>query len=279
MKKTSLESNENTSDSRLIVRAIMIIESVSSSREHQGVHQLSKLTGIHPTTVFRICRTLCKYGWLIQDADSKYGIGMSVYSVGCQFNPVNDLKEVAVYSMQQLSDTTRQPVNLMVRQDNMCLLIQQTHSKNVFHNMSIIGSKMPLYISACGKILLSGISDTLLELILDSFDYHQYTPNTIGNRDEVRRQVKQTRATGLARDDQESVWGTCCIAMPVHDELGGIIAALSVSTVVDFQKNQDEYVAGLKASAQKISNDLIAHRKEHGFLTAVAQSARYRSGE
>jgi DNA-binding IclR family transcriptional regulator len=265
--KTTAETNDNTSDSRLIVRAIMIVEAVSLSQEPLGVHQIGKLTGIHPTTVFRIARTLCKYGWLIQNEDSKYNIGMSAYSVGCQFNLINDLKEVAVYTMQKLSDSTKQPVNLMVRQDNMSFQVLQTHSKNVFGSMTIAGSKIPLYLTACGKILLSGLTDTLLGLIAESFDYNQYTPTTIRDRFELLEQIKIVRETGVAKDNQESQWGTCCVAVPICDESGAIIAGLSVSTVIDYQKYQDEYIAELQKSSQKITKDLIAYRKERGYLT------------
>ena len=267
MGKPAVDSNDNTSDSRLIVRAIMIMEAIASAREPLGVHQIGKLTDLHPTTVFRIARTLCKYGWLIQDEESKYRIGMSVYSIGCQFSLINDLKEVAVYTMQKLSDSTNQPVNLIVRQDNMGLQILQTHSKNVFNSMSVAGTKMPLYLTGCGKILLTGLTDTLLGLIVDSFDYHQYTPNTIRDRYELLEQVKLARETGVARDNQESQWGTCCVAVPVYDELGAIIAGLSVSTVIDFQKYQEEYVVELRKSSKKITEDLIAYRKERGYLT------------
>jgi IclR family KDG regulon transcriptional repressor len=276
MKKTNLESNDNTPDSRLIVRAIMIMETVSLCQAPVGVNQIGKLTGLHPTTVFRIARTLCKYGWLVQDADTKYSLGMSVYSVGCQFNLINDLKEIAVYTMQKLSDSTKQPVNLMVRQDNMSFQIQQTHSKNVFGTMTIAGSKIPLYLSACGKVLMSGLTDTQLGLIVDSFDYHQYTATTIRDRYELLEQIKIVRETGVAKDNQEFQWGTCCVAVPVYDEWGAIIAGLSVSSVIDYQKYQDEYFVALKKASQKITEDLIAYRKERGFISAVLQPSRYK---
>jgi IclR family KDG regulon transcriptional repressor len=276
MGKFALDSNDGTSDSRLIVRAIMIMETVALAQESVGVRQIGKMTGIHPTTVFRIARTLCKYGWLVQHADSQYSIGMSAYWVGCQFNLNNDLKEISLYTMQQLSDSTQQPVNLMVRQDNMSLLIQQTHSKNVFSSMSMIGRKMPLYITGCGKVLLSGLTETMLGLIADSFNYHQYTLNTIHDRDKLLQQIKLVRETGLAKDDQEAIWGTCCIAVPIYDELGVIIAALSVSTVIDYQKNQDEYIVALKEASQKITADLTAYRKERGFITGMLKPTRYK---
>jgi IclR family KDG regulon transcriptional repressor len=279
MKKINLESsdntNDNTSDSRLLVRAIKILEAVALCREPVGVRQIGKMTGIHPTTVFRITRTLCKYGWLIQDEDTQYSIGMSAFTVGCQFNLINDLKEISFYTMQKLSDATKQPVNFMVRQDNMCLQIQHTHSKNVFRAMTSIGSKMPLYITGCGKVLLSGVTDTMLGLIVDSYDYHQYTPNTIRDRYELLRQIKIGRENGYAVDDQESMWGTCCVAVPVFDEAGAVVAALSVACVVDYQKYQDDYVAELKKSSRKITEDLIAHRKERGFISAMLPPTRY----
>ena len=280
MEEAILQLNDSTSqDSRLLVRAIMILESISLSQSPVGVHQIGKMTGIHPTTAFRIMQTLCKYGWLIQHPDSKYSIGMSAYSAVNQFNIINDLKEISFFTMQKLSDAIGQPVNLMVRQNNISLLVQQTHSKNVYHSMSTVGSKTPLYITACGKVLMSGLTDTLLELIMNSFDYHQYTPNTIRNQTELIEIIKAIRKTGYAIDDQEAMCGAFCVAVPIFDELDEIIAAISVTSVINYQKNQVEYIDELKKASQKIKEDLIKHRTEHGFFTAVVRPSRYTQSE
>jgi IclR family KDG regulon transcriptional repressor len=275
IKKNSLESNDNAPDSRLIVRAIKIIEAVSLCQTPVGVQQIGTMTGLHPTTVFRIVRTLCKYGWLVQDSDTKYNLGMSVYSVGCQFNLVNDLKEISFYYMQKLSDSTGQSVSLMIRENNMGFLIQKTYGKNAFSRVSIIGSKIPLYITACGKVLMSGVTDTLLKLIADSFDYHQYTPNSIHDRNVLLEQIKTVRETGYAMEHQESMWGVYCVAVPIYDELGQIIAALSITSLIDYLKNRDEYVTALKKTAPKITKDLIAYRTERGFISTMVQPKRY----
>ena len=275
MEENILQNDNISKDSRLLVRAIMILESISLCQQPAGVHQIGKMTGIHPTTVFRIVRTLCKYGWLIQHPDSKYSIGMSIHSIGSQFNIFNDLKEVSFFTMQKLSDSIGQPVNLMVRQNNTSILIQQTHSKNVYNTLGAVGSRTPLYITACGKVLLSGLTDTLLELIIDSFDFHQYTPNTIGNRDELIKAIKNIRRTKFAIDDQEAMCGAFCVAVPISDELDEIIAAISVTSVINFQKYQEEYIEALKKAAQKIKQDLIKHRTERGFFTASLKPSRY----
>ena len=274
-KNTPDQSEQKTGDSRLLVRAVSIIEAVSSSAVPIGVHDISRLTDIHPTTVLRISRTLCNYGWLIKDEDGKYRIGMSLYSIGCRYNQVDDLKEVAYGAMEKLSDQVKQPVNLMIRQNSESTLIQQIHQQNIYNTLGSVGSRLPLYLTACGKVMMSELPDTVLKDMIQSFSYQPYTPNSITSPERLLEQIKEVRKKGYAIDDQEAMWGAFCVAAPIRDESGLIIAGLSITSVVSYIRFKDEYIQAVKDYAARITDNLKQFYKERGYLISKVDRSRY----
>ena len=269
------QSEQKTGDSRLLVRAVSVIEAVSSSTVPLGVHDISRLTDIHPTTVLRISRTLCNYGWLIKDEDGKYRIGMSLYSIGCRYNQVDDLKEVAYGEMEKLSEHVRQPVNLMIRQNTESALIQQIHQQNIYNTLGSVGSRLPLYLTACGKVMMSELPDIILKDMVQSFSYQPYTPNSITSPELLLEQIKEVRINGYAIDNQEAMWGAFCVAAPIRDVGGQIIAGLSITSVVSYIRFQDEYIQAVKDSAGLISDKLKQFYKERGYLISKIDKSRY----
>ena len=269
------QSEQKTGDSRLLVRAVSVIEAVSSSTAPLGVHDISRLTDIHPTTVLRISRTLCNYGWLIKDEDGKYRIGMSLYSIGCRYSQADDLKEVAYGAMEKLSKQVKQPVNLMIRQNTQSILLQQIHQQNIYNTLGSVGSSLPLYLTACGKVMMSELPDIILKDMLQSFSYEPYTPNSIISPDRLLEQIKEVRKNGYAIDDQEAMWGAFCVAAPIRDESGQIIAVLSITSVVSYIRFKDEYIQAVKDYAGLITDKLKQLYKERGYLISKVDKSRY----
>ncbi|HEU4429900.1 MAG TPA: IclR family transcriptional regulator C-terminal domain-containing protein, partial [Myxococcota bacterium] len=59
-----------------------------------------------------------------------------------------------------------------------------------------------------------------------------HTPATIVDRDKFFEQLRTVASQGWALDLEECARGLCCVAAPVHDAAGRVIAALSVSAPV-----------------------------------------------
>lgn len=68
-----------------------------------------------------------------------------------------------------------------------------------------------------------------LEAIVSKCSFKRFTDRTITNKEELIRQVRSVRSKGWSVDDEEHDEGIRCLASPVFDYRGKVIAAVSVS--------------------------------------------------
>ena len=251
--------NTKNSDSRLVVRTLLIMETIAYNANPLGINQLAKLTGLNTTTAFRICKTLCNYGWLTQDSAGRYYIGINAYLVGKKYNIYDDLVLVSAEPMKTLAKNVKQPVNLMAVKGTDCYLINQIMGNRGFSGLSPNGSSRPMHIVAAGKAILSTYEDKQLEIMLDSFDYYPYTPNSVTNKEDLRKQILQAREDGYATEYQESNWGCCCVAVPVFNEHNMVCAALSISMITEYASFTKLYAEKLLETSKKITLQLAEY--------------------
>ena len=86
-----------------------------------------------------------------------------------------------------------------------------------------IGQSLPLHCTALGKVLLA-FGDLQVPESLKS-----YTPYTILDKDELRQHLEIIRQQGYALDNEEFDLGVRCLAVPVFDFQGAVIAAVGIS--------------------------------------------------
>lgn len=247
--------------SRLLVRAIAVLEFIAQADAPQGVRELSAKAKLPATTVYRIVQTLCQLGWLVQTADAKFRIGMGAYRVGNKYDQIKEISEIAPYTMQKLSDELQQPVNLMVRDKGEVLLIAQTACRTVYNTVSPVGSRRPMYLTGCGKVMMSDMTPTEVELLLDSFEYRPYTPYSPLNKETVLKQLAEVRQKGWALDGQETMLGAFCVATGIRHE-GRVIAGLSVASVLAYEHCIDHYAQCVKRAAAEIQSNYRQYLQE-----------------
>lgn len=240
---------------KLLERASVVLEDIASSNEPKGIREISASTKLPVATVYRIANKLCHVGWLTQENDTKYRIGLKAYLVGKEYNQIEDLRKIASYTMQKTSNVLQQPVNLMIRDGKEAFLIEQTSCKLVYNTLSPIGSRRPLYLTACGKVIMSDMLPTEIEMMLDAFDYHPYTPYSPTDKETIRKQLEQIRKNGWALDNQEAMLGAFCVATGIRRK-GRIIAGLSVTSVIAHENNLELYVEHIKKAASEIEKNL-----------------------
>jgi DNA-binding IclR family transcriptional regulator len=92
-----------------------------------------------------------------------------------------------------------------------------------------IGARDPTYCTAIGRALLSGLSDDEVRLELKDITFKRFTPKTTTSMDELLEKVAVVRAKGYAFDDEEANPGVQCLAAPVFDHSGRMVAAVGIS--------------------------------------------------
>ncbi len=218
---------------------------------------LSEKLGIGKSTVHRILSTLVAYGYVEQSADNKkYRLGWKFFEVGSVIPRQRNLNNLDLKVLWELCERYEETVNLGVRIYNKVAIIARVDPQRVLSKAGpYLGDHEPLYATALGKVLLSGLEEAEVNKIFAGFCFEKHTENTLTNFEELKEQLVHVRKTGYALDNEELSVGLTCLAMPIYNYNNEIIAALSISGP-SFRMNSAKYLTckeGLKESCQKLS--------------------------
>jgi len=138
------------------------------------------------------------------------------------------------------------------------LYILKIESRYTLRMYSRVGKHIPLYCTAIGKILLSYMEEKEQIKIVRETKLVPFTPHTIQKKDALLAELQEIREKGYAQDREEHEEGISCIAAPIYDSTGAVVAAISVSwPVFRFTSSQSEtYIHEIKTAADEISRIL-----------------------
>ena len=126
-----------------------------------------------------------------------------------------------------------------------------------------LGVNRPYNCTAVGKVLLADMPEEEFERLAADDAFEQRTERSITEADALRAEIEQARVQGWARDDEEYISGVGCVAVPVRDHEGQVIAALTVSgPAARISEKLDRLVAQVKARAVAISEEM-GYRSPH----------------
>ncbi|HMS38707.1 MAG TPA: IclR family transcriptional regulator, partial [Pyrinomonadaceae bacterium] len=124
-------------------------------------------------------------------------------------------------------------VHLAVLDNGRAVYIEKLEAENSFIKMDIwVGHRLPVHTTAIGKILVSFLPEDEIIRILELRGMERKTRKSITNQQKFLREAERVRKYGFAVDDEENAVGVRCIAAPIYDAKGKIIAALGTSSVV-----------------------------------------------
>jgi len=255
----------NSSDDRYAIRSVDrafdIIDVVAARNGELGVDQIVAATGLPKTTAFRVLATLCGRRFLERDeATQTYRLGMGALIIGSRALGDLDLRRAARSHLEQLMATTGETVHLSILSNDSALCIDKIDASRSMRMASFVGFLDPLHCSGVGKALLAFQDDATRAQLLDRMRLERHTAHTLTDRAALEAQIAEIRARGVAIDDEEIEEGLRCVAAPIHDHSGGVIAALSISGPITrvSEANLDGIAAAVRDCADAISRELGA---------------------
>jgi len=251
-------ADNNNETIKVVDRALTIVDKLRSEKKALGVNEIAKQCGFPPSSTFRILKTLEMQGWVFQLSDDTYITGEKLSFVLEKDNLYLALKDVAAFVMERYSKKHNKAMNLLVRQGAKCYILQQSRTDRLFDYIPPLYSELPFYASSGGKVLHSELPDCLLDEIIESNPMLQLTEHTITDPEEFRQELGTIVEQGYAIDYKESAENGSCIAVPVRDNNGNIIAALSFSGFIGVTDIDTllQFVPILKEASQEISQNL-----------------------
>lgn len=178
-----------------------------------------------------LLNTMVAHGYLREGLrERSYRLGPALFELGSAYIASTDLVSDGWEIVRNTARLCDETVHLAVLDGNDVLYVAKEEGTNTIRMVSAVGKRFPAYATGVGKVLLGNLSDSeLLERFPEHSELPQITANTITDADTLRQIVATTRKNRYALDREESTPGLCCVAAPVHDAHGQIVAAISIS--------------------------------------------------
>lgn len=215
---------------QVIDRALDILELLSLEKDGLGVTDIGNRIGLHKSTVHRILSAMAERGYIEKtSARGSYKLGLKLIEISSVYLNSIELKTEARPYLWELTSKLGQTSHLAILEGNDAVYIDKVDVVTSIRLYSQIGRRIPVYCSALGKSLLSGLAEPELDKIVKGCSFKKLTDNTIDNKNQLLSQVEEVRKNGWALDNEEHEEGVRCIASPIFDYRGKVIAAVSIS--------------------------------------------------
>lgn len=213
-----------------LARAANILEHLAVHKGGDGLSNISRGLGLSKSTTHSLITTLEKLGYVQQDqVTGKYALGLKLFELGQVVHASMDLRTIAMPHLHALAEKYQETVHLAVLSKGEVVYIDKVDSPRSIRIISQVGGRNPAHCTGVGKVLLAGLTEGELERVIREKKLQRFTANTITDPGELKTLLDQVRVDGYAQDQEEIEIGLSCVAAPVKNHSGTIIAAISLS--------------------------------------------------
>jgi DNA-binding IclR family transcriptional regulator len=214
-------------------RGLAILEAVAASTQPVPLKQLTELIGIDRSSVFRLANTLRQRRFLTNPKGSKdYILGPTAWRLSRRYGR-NVLGTFFHHCLQELTAALGETSHFTVLEGAEVFFIDhQTPTGQVVSVAGQTGEFAPLHCTAHGKALLADSDLPALRELLGRGPLRVYTRTTVKSVTALARVCAKVRADGFAVDDGEYMSEVRCVAAPIRDPGGEIVASVGISSPV-----------------------------------------------
>ncbi|MDR3565863.1 MAG: IclR family transcriptional regulator [Negativicutes bacterium] len=210
-------------------RAVEMLMLLGKHQRDMGVTELSRLLGVQKSTVHSLLQTLLLRGFVRQTDSGRYALGFGLIRLGEACASQLDLRTVARPLMSELAEETQEIALLAVLSGTELFILDKVEPQRPFLIIPKFDFSITLHSTAIGKVLLANAPQEIIEMVLER-GFERFTPFTLTEREELLAEMETVRREDYAIGCDETIEGLTCIAVPLRDASGKVIAALSVSS-------------------------------------------------
>ena len=226
-------SPKKSSNVRAIEKGFDILDFLSKGKQSYSLREISGKLKIPKPTIHRILSTFCEFGYATQDPVSKdYRLGFRLVELGQAVIDRIDLRKEAESLLKKLADSVQETVHLASLDDGQIVYLDKVErmvNPLSLRMVSKIGMRNYAHSSALGKVLLAFLPKKERDTILTQNGLPRRTKNTIVDSKELNEHLILIKSRGYAIDNEENEEGIRCVAAPIRNYRGEVIAGISIS--------------------------------------------------
>ena len=218
---------------RSVERALDVLDALAEA-DSLGLRlaELARRLDTSKSTVLAVLRTLAAHGYVAELGEGRgrrYRLGLTLARLGDQALGQVDLLEVALPSLQAMTDETGWTSRVGVLDDAYAVILGRVDGPGIIRFQSNLARRELPHCSAIGKALLSHLPEQQVRAIVARTGLPGRTATTITDVDQLLRELESVRTKEFAVDDEEDSEGVCCVGASVFDHRQECVAAISVT--------------------------------------------------
>ncbi|MBD0741274.1 IclR family transcriptional regulator [Streptomyces sp. CBMA152] len=246
-----------------VTRALDVLELFLESEVPLSAPDITRRLQLPRTTVHELITTLAARSYVVAvpEQPGRYRLGVRTYQLGSRYAEQLDLAAEGQQVAREVAETCDETVHVAVLEDTDVIYIAKVDSTHAVRMVSAAGRRLPAHCTAVGKMLLATLPPAELDVRLARGELVAMTPDSITDPAVLRAALGEIRDRGTAVEHRESNPDVSCVAAPVRDSAGRVVAALSIS--VPMIRWSGEREAELAELALKGAGDLsvrLGHR-------------------
>lgn len=249
-------ANSSSGDS-VTDRLVRVLETFTPTRTVQTSAEIGRRAGLPSSSAHRIVAELVDAGLLERDDERRVRIGMRLWELATRSSHALRLRQAALPSMEHVQARIREHTQLAILEQEEALFLERLSGPESGSNVTRIAGRLPLHASSSGLVLLAYADQTLQARVLEQ-RLSRLTPSTIVDPAILRRKLAEIRTRGHAIAPGYIEEVSTGVAVPLHDETGIVVAALSV--VLPRDTPTEPSLAELHRAAREIERALGRRR-------------------
>jgi IclR family transcriptional regulator, KDG regulon repressor len=213
-----------------VQRALDILNLFNSQSSQLGTTEIANALGLHKSTAASLVYTLEANDYLQQNPDTrKFQLGLKLVERASAMLDQVQVRRVALPYLQELRDTWNETVNLAILDSGDVVYVERYLGTKALGMRSEVGRRESAHSTGLGKAMLACLPLADMRAFVQRYGLPCVTQFTITDPEKFFADLDKAREQGFAMDDQENELGGRCIAAPIFDHTGKVVAAVSVS--------------------------------------------------
>lgn len=245
----------NPASIQVIERMMTLLDALAQAPEAASLKQLATATELHPSTAHRILAAMCNARFVERQDAGTYRLGIRLLELGNIVKSRINVREIALPFMQTLHEKIGEAINLGARHDDDIVYLERTSSgRALVRVVYLVGGRAPLHLTSLGKLFLAADGTQKIREYARRTGLPGKTPHSLTTLEALEKELDKVRRHGFAYDDEEAEIGLKCVAAPIYDDEGQIVAALSVSAPAD--RHNPDWAQQVVSTAKAVSQAL-----------------------
>lgn len=211
------------------LRLLLVLEAMAKAGVPVTPTEVNQSLGLPKPTIHRLFSTLENEGFIQREIDGRgYSPGLRIRNMSTGIISSLRIRTARVAVLSKLADEVGETCNIALPDRDAMIYLDRVETKWPLRIQLPIGTRVPFYCTASGKMYLSSLDNRHLKNYAQATSMEARTKSTITRPDTLIEEIKNIREVGYALDRCEFMEGMTAVAVPIFEGNGRLVSTLSI---------------------------------------------------